>query len=301
MNKSSSLPTLLFLGLIWSSFALFTKFAAEVFSPFFIAFGRVFIGGTLLYFVALLQKRKIFIKKNLRQYLITGFFSFTFPFILFAIAVRHLDSGVVTILNGTTPMFEVLISFFFLKHHINKASVFGIVLGIIGVIITSLGKLGTVDITPSYIMAVIMILCATTSYAIASLYVKSVCKNVDAVTMVSGSMLCAALTLSPSILFIDPASLLNLKAVSSLAALGLFCTGIGYFFFFKLIQTEGVRFAVSVVLLVPFFGVIVGAVFLGEPITASKIIGGITILISMKFTLNLPVRNFFKPKAIPVV
>jgi drug/metabolite transporter (DMT)-like permease len=71
--------------------------------------------------------------------------------------------------------------------------------------------------------------------------------------------------------------------------------------FFKLITEEGPRTAVSVVLLIPIFGTIFGAMFLDEVVTINKIIGCATILMSMKFILNLSKQNFFKSKTPPAV
>jgi len=66
-----------------------------------------------------------------------------------------------------------------------------------------------------------------------------------------------------------------------------------------LVAEEGPRTAVSVVLLIPVCGTIFGMIVLEESITASKIIGCIAILVSLKFILNLSRKSFFKAKNIP--
>lgn len=300
MNKNSNLLVLLFLGMIWSSFAIFTKISAEDLSPYFVAFARLVLGGALLYSICLIQRKKIFIVKNFKYYAVAGFFNSAFPFTLFAIASREVDSGIAAILDGVVPMFEVLISIFFLKRFVGKSAIWGVIFGIVGIVITYFdGNLAT-DITWSYSLAVLAILAATASYAGASLYLNAKCKNIESMTMAAGSVLFAALMLSPSLFFAD-FSVIDTKVVSSLFGLGLLCTGIAYVFYFKLIVEEGPRTAVSVVLLIPVFGTIFGAMFLDEVITLNKIIGCVTILASMKFILNLSKQNFFKSKNAPVV
>lgn len=300
MNKNSNLFILIALGILWSTFSVFTKISAEVFSPYFVAFSRLALGGALLYAVCLFQGQKVFITKNFKYYAIVGFFNSAFPFTLFALSAQNLDSGVVAILDGTVPMFEVVISIFFLKRYVDKNSIWGVILGIIGIIVTSFDPGARLDITWLHIISVILVLVATASYAASSLYINAKCKRIDSMTMATGSVLFAALILSPSLFFAD-LSLIDAKVGGSLLGLGLLCTGIAYVFYFKLMVEESPRTAVSVVLLIPVFGTIFGTLFLGEAITVNKIIGCVTILASMKFILNLSKQNFFKLKNAPVV
>jgi len=300
MKKRSNLYILIGLGVIWSSFAIFTKIPAEVLPPFFVAFARLAIGGLLIYIFTLIRGKKVFIKKNFRNYAITGFFNSALPFSLFAIAAKPLDSGIVAILDGAVPMFEVLLSIFILRSVVDKNAFIGVGFGIIGVIITSFGDGINFTNLWNNIFYVIAILIACASYAGASLYINTKCKHIEPIVLACGSVICAALILSPSI-FITDFSVIDFRSGSSLAALGILCTGIAYIFYFKITAEEGSRFAVSVVLLIPVFGAIFGTLFMNEVLTLNKIIGCLTILISMKFILNLSHKNFFKTKSAPIV
>ncbi len=295
MNKNSNLFILIFLGLIWSTFAIFTKISAEVLPPFFIAFSRLAIGAVLLCSVILFQRKKLFFAKNFKFYFIVGFFNSVLPFSLFAIAAKTLESGIVAILDGTIPMFEVLISVLILRRKADLNAVIGVLLGMAGVIITSYGNGLNLDLAPIRLISILAIMGACISYAGASLYINSHCKNIESMTLACGSVTCAAILLLPSIFFVD-FSVIDARVGMSLFALGFLCTGIAYIFYFKLAAEESPRTVVSVVLLIPVFGTIIGAVFAGEVITNNKAIGCLMILASMKFILNLSRKNFFKSK-----
>lgn len=295
MNKSSNLFVLIILGLIWSTFAIFTKISVEVLSPFFVGFARLAIGSVMLCTVIFWQRKKFHFGKNFKHYLIVGFFNSALPFILFSLAARSLDSGVVAILDGTIPMFEVLISMFVLRRHVDKSAMIGVTFGMIGVIVTSCGNSNGVALSPLQIIAIISTLCACVSYAAASIYISDRCKHIDSINVACGSVTFAAMILLPSLFFAD-LSVIDFRIGMSLLGLGGLCTGIAYILYFKLAAEESARTTVSVVLLIPFFGTLIGVFFAGEQLTISKIIGCLAILVSMKFILNLSRKNFFKSK-----
>lgn len=301
MNKSKNLAILILLGLIWSTFAIFTKIpATNNISPFFISFSRLLIGGIILFLIAFLQKRKIFTKENFKHYALVGFFNSALPFTLFAIAAKPLESSVVAILDGTVPMFEIIISIFILKTAIDKGAILGVFCGIIGIIFTSFGEGISLVNLHENILYVTILLCATCSYAATSIYINLKCKNIQPISLACGSVFFATIYLIPSVFFVD-FSAIDFKVGASLFGLGSLCTGVAYIFYFKLATEESPRFVVSVVLLIPVFGSILGTLFMGDVLTFNKIIGCLMILISLKFILNLSPKSFLKAKTPHIV
>jgi drug/metabolite transporter (DMT)-like permease len=55
--------------------------------------------------------------------------------------------------------------------------------------------------------------------------------------------------------------------------LGLACTALAYVIYFRLLQRVGVARATTVTFLIPVFGILWGALLLGEPVTLGLLAG----------------------------
>jgi drug/metabolite transporter (DMT)-like permease len=62
------------------------------------------------------------------------------------------------------------------------------------------------------------------------------------------------------------------------AGLAFLATGVAYLLYFRLIAHVGPARAISVTYLIPLFGVLWGALFLGEAVTPAMFLGGAIIL-----------------------
>jgi drug/metabolite transporter (DMT)-like permease len=67
--------------------------------------------------------------------------------------------------------------------------------------------------------------------------------------------------------------------VGAVLALGVLCSGIAYILYFRLIEEVGTTSALTVTFLNPVFGILWGALFLGETIGWYTIAGGATTLV----------------------
>ncbi|MEO5697739.1 MAG: EamA family transporter, partial [Burkholderiaceae bacterium] len=67
----------------------------------------------------------------------------------------------------------------------------------------------------------------------------------------------------------------------------VFCTGVAYVMFFRLIANVGPANAITVTFLVPAFAMVWGWMFLGESISASMLAGGAVILLGTGLTTGL--------------
>ena len=74
--------------------------------------------------------------------------------------------------------------------------------------------------------------------------------------------------------------------VGALLALGLVCGALAYVLYFRLIVDLGPTGALTVTYLIPLFGVLWGALFLHEPLTAPMVLGALVVVAGTALVLR---------------
>jgi drug/metabolite transporter (DMT)-like permease len=104
--------------------------------------------------------------------------------------------------------------------------------------------------------------------------------------MAVGSQLAAGILLIPFIALWPPAAAPTPGVAASILALGLVCGAIAYLLYFRLIADIGATGALTVTYLIPVFGVLWGALFLGETISAAMLAGAALVILGTVFVLR---------------
>ncbi len=264
---------------------MFLRIGSEFASGPVMTFIRLFIGGLMLIVIYEYRSRKslnnkIFELRNLKKFIIIGLINSAIPFTLFAIAVKSLETSIISILNGLSVLFTFVLSAIFLKEKLTIRAIFGFICGIFGVFVIYAKSLNSLDY--SQIAAILLIVLATFCYGVAAVYTKAKIKGIDPLATASASVLLGSVALFPMfVIQADFNSFINLKFIFAMLALGVCCTGIAYLCYFRLIQNVGANFAIMTAFLIPIFGTINGVIFLGEHLNFEKIIGGMIILFGM--------------------
>ena len=96
---------------------------------------------------------------------------------------------------------------------------------------------------------------------------------------VHGSMWASTLLVIPALAFFPAPGAPTFGAMAATLALGVVCTGMAYIVYFKLIEDVGTTSALTVTFFNPIFGILWGALFLGEIVGWYTVAGaGIVIL-----------------------
>jgi drug/metabolite transporter (DMT)-like permease len=292
MNTANFLRLLL-LAAIWGGSFLFMRIGAPVLGPAVLIEYRVLFAALFLAAVGLVLGKRLDLRANWKHYLMLGFFNSALPFLLFAYGARTLTASVLSVLNATAPMWGALIGALWARQPITLRSGAGLLLGTAGVAL--LVGFDDVSSLPGAGLAITAALAAALCYSIASLYAKSA-KTVDPFANAHGTMWAATLFVLPALPFFPAPGTATPGVWAAVLALGVLCSGIAYLIYFRLIAEVGPTSALTVTFLNPVFGILWGALFLGEAIGWHTLAGAAVVLVGTALVTGF-VPRFARPAA----
>jgi drug/metabolite transporter (DMT)-like permease len=269
------------LGLIWGSSFLWIKIGVESITPMMLVTLRVSF-GLLALLVVMAVQRQAFPRDRvtIMKFVFMGIFNTVFPFLLITWGETQIDSSLASILNAATPLFVIIIAHFWLHDEkITLARLGGLLIGFAGVVVLVLQNLSP-DSGRNDIWGELAVLLATVSYAVALVFSRRHLRNTKPVIQ-STMILVVASALMWTIMpvadrpIVFPATPVTWIAVIWLGVLGL-C--VAYLLFFYLNNVWGPTRASLVTYVFPVVGMVLGIVFLSEPLTWNMIIGSILVV-----------------------
>lgn len=284
MNLNSAL-TLLILAALWGGSFLFIRVGVVDFGPIPLMAMRVSIAALFLLVVLAFKGGYRGFTKHAWPLLAVGILNSAVPFCLFAFAEQTLAAGLTSVINATTPLWGALIAYAWMGERLTRSRVAGLALGFAGVLLlvwkqVALPPIGVTVATPLHsALAAAAALGATLCYGIAANYAKRALSGVPPLLVATGSMTGAALVLLPLAYFAWPAAQISAPAWWSVITMGIACTGVAYVMYFWLLAHAGPAFAMSVTFLVPIFGILWGALFLGEHLSLA-LAGGVVLVLA---------------------
>jgi len=297
--SGAQLRMLLVLAALWGASFLFIRVAVDDIGPVGVADGRLLFGaGTLVVLFAIRGTLHLRLRdRRWPRYLALGMLNSGLPFTLIAIAELRLDASLGAILNAATPLFTAIVGMIVNHERLTRRRGLGLALGIAGV--ATVVGLAPVHVDLAFFGAVACSLGAALCYALGATLTGRIAAGEPTNELAMRNLLAASIGLLPIAVIAHPGHLPPLGPVAAVAALGIACTGFAYLLYFRLIAEVGATSALTVTFLVPVFGVIWGAVFLGETITAGTLAGGALILASVGLVANLRVgrRRDAQPSA----
>ena len=143
-------------------------------------------------------------------------------------------------------------------------------------------------IDAEFVLAVLACLAAAFAYGVGANIVRVRFVGEPPLSMAVGQQLAAAVVLLPLIPALPVRATPDAVDVLCVLALALGSTGIAYLLYFRLLRELGATGGMTVIFVVPVFGVLWGALFLDERIHLGTVLGGAVILLSVWLITRTP-------------
>lgn len=286
--KPRDLIDFVLLAALWGASFLFMRIAVPEFGAFALMLVRCGVAALLMLGLVAVRGQLPALGTALKPAAWIGVIGSALPFALFGFALASLSAGLGSILNATTPMWTALVARYWLDEPLPARRLAGIVIGFIGVAALASTRLGS---DQHSVLPILACLGATLAYGVAANQSRHFLQGVAPLVSATGSQVGATLALAPLAALSWPASPPSAGAWAAAIVLAVFCTALAYLLYFRLIRHTGAQQASAVTYLIPLFGVVWGATFLGERLEAIHLVGGLIIIIGSALVLGSPRRG----------
>ncbi|SOZ67983.1 conserved hypothetical protein, DUF6; putative transmembrane protein [Cupriavidus taiwanensis] len=280
--KPLDLFRLLALAALWGASFLFIRIGAPVLGPVPTAFVRVLIGALTLAACLPLLGLRWHMQGKWPAVLVLGVVNSGIPFAMYAVAALWLPAGYSAVFNAMTPLMGVMIGALAFAEPLTRAKAMGVILGVAGVAV--LTRTGPVAFSAEVLLGALACLLATACYGLSGFLARRWITQrggLDSRLVAAGSLVGAAAFLLPLCI----AALWRHNTLpdagagvwAAMLGLGTLCTALAYILYYRLIADLGPVRSLTVTFLIPPFGIVWGALFLGEALSWAHAAGGALI------------------------
>lgn len=279
---------LLLLAAVWGPSFLFIKVAVAEIPPVTLVAGRVGLAAVLLYLILKLQGRALPGKGVIwRHFAVMGLVSNAVPFVLFSWGEQHIDSALAAIMNGTTPLFTIVLAHFFTADdRLTPVKAAGTLLGFGGLALLIAPSLQQGVRVQTW--GIIALAVAAACYGVSIIYSRRHLRGLPPLVAPTAQLLMATVYLLPLSLLIDSPwrlPILSWPALGSWVVLGIVGTALGFVIYYRILERMNATALSMVTYLMPVIGVFLGVVVLNERLTWHSCAGCALILLGV-MTVN---------------
>ncbi len=282
--NSAEWSLLVLLSVLWGGAFFFVGVAVTELPPLTIVLARVGMAGLILLFPFRFLGYSL--PHGLRDwtpFIVMGLLINVLPFSLLNTGQTMISSGLTSIMTGMTPLFTAIVMASFREERLTWNSVIGVLLGVAGVAIISWSGDAAAD---THLLGIGLCLAGALSYAFAALWGRRHLRNMPPLKSATCQLLSSTLIMVVVVAVVDRPWTLPLPGAKIWLALGglaLFGTAIAYIVFFEILSRAGASNVMLVTLLIPVTALLLGNLFLGEPIFIHELIGAATIGLGLLF------------------
>jgi drug/metabolite transporter (DMT)-like permease len=292
------LGVLLLLGAVWGASFLLIKIGVQEMAPETLVMLRLVIAAIVL--LGVLYARGLRLPTHWRtwaDFLFLGLVGLIFPYLLITWSEQSIPSGMAAILNATTPLFSVLVAYFWTREErLTGLRLLGMALGFAGVVVAV--GIEDLDLARTDTRAQLAVLAAAACYAITGIYARRAFRGMPALVPATGQMLAGALLITPYALLVRgiPSPLPSATAIWAVVALAVFGTALAYILLYWLMERIGATRSSMVTYLLPPFALAYGALFLSEAIALNALLGLVLVVVGILLANGMLTVSMFSKR-----
>jgi drug/metabolite transporter (DMT)-like permease len=263
----------------WGSAFAVVKVGLEYSPPVLFAGLRAFVGGLAMVLAALWWGGSPNLRRDWPVFSLLALYNVVFFIGLQTYAILYLTSGSAAVLVYLQPILVGLLAFFILGEPLSSSKLVGFFLGFSGIVAVSSASLtgGTDVFSPT---GVALGAVSALSWALGTVYFKKYEARVSTLWAVALPFLVGGGLLTILGLVVDPLGAVSWTwtLVASLMYSSLIGISLAWMIWFALVRAGQASRVAAYVFAVPVTAILVGALFLNEPLTYSLLVGAALVV-----------------------
>lgn len=267
------------LVVFWSSAFSAVEVGLRHAPPMLLAGMRSLIGGLAIMLVALVWGGKPDFRREWTAYAVLSALNVVLFMGLQTYTILYLPSGSAAVLIYLQPILVGLFAYLFLGEPLPATKVVGLLLGFLGIAAVSVGGFFG-EMPPATSLGVAFGIFSAFAWALGTVYFKKAQERVSTLWAVAAPFLVggAILTLIGSVVE-SPADIAwNKSFIVSLLYLSIVGTGLAWLLWLGLVRAGEASRVAAYIFFVPLGAVLIGALFLGEALRPTLIVGAVLVV-----------------------
>lgn len=287
--KPKDLAVYAFLAVAWGlSFLLVLKIVSAFGWVGAVTF-RAIIAGITLFLLARVGGRSLKFRAGWWPFAVVGATTVAGQLIGLSYATPLIGTAMAAILVATIPMFAMVIGQLWGLERITPERLVGLIIGFVGVVL--LVGFPAVPVDAAFVLGCAGALFACVCAAFGSNYASHRLRDTGAWEVTIGAFLMGGLMTLPLLFAVPVPDVPRVIDYGYLLIAAVVMSAMTYVLYFGLVASIGATRAISVEFAVTAIAVLVGAVFLGEPLSIVQMVGAVVIIAGCAVVLGLIPRR----------
>jgi drug/metabolite transporter (DMT)-like permease len=262
------------MSVIWGLPYLFIRIAVSDLSPVVLVFARTAIGVLILLPIVILRGELRGIFKSWLPLLAFAAVEIAVPWVLLASAEQRITSSLAGLLVSAVPLVGVVIATSLgNREHLGRASLSGLLLGVVGV-----AAIVGFDLRASDGLALVEMAVVVLAYAVGPVIVTRYLSDLPSMAVIGVALAACTIVYAPFAIAQWPRSIPPVDTIVSVAVLAVVSTALGFVLFFALIASIGPVRATVITYINPAVAAVLGVTVLHENFTLAMAVGFVLVI-----------------------